>query len=38
MSKVALLDAVIDAHGGRDVWSRLKTVEVDVVSGGGSFP
>lgn len=33
-----LLTDVLEAHGGRDRWSRYTTVEATIVSGGGFFP
>ncbi len=33
-----LLAAVIDAHGGMDLWKEHEKVEAIVVGGGGFFP
>ncbi|QAY79074.1 hypothetical protein [Sphingosinicella sp. BN140058] len=32
-----LLDDVIAAHGGMEAWRRVRTVDADIVSGGGFF-
>ena len=33
-----LLNAILEAHGGMDRWSRCHTVEATIVSEGGFFP
>lgn len=33
-----LLNVILEAHGGMDLWSRYDTVEATIVSGGGFFP
>lgn len=33
-----LLDHVIEAHGGLDRWRGFKTVEAEIIVGGGLFP
>ncbi len=37
MNDVPLLDAVLEAHGGRARWDEYGRVEATIVSGGGFF-
>jgi hypothetical protein len=34
----ALLEKVIEAHGGLPTWNRFDKVEATIISGGGFFP